>query len=200
MNREEYDRVTKVLAPFSGMDRIDPKVLAKASARGTMVHSLCQGWIDGIDIDVPKTVQYECDGIMYEDEVDMEGYIDSFIGWAQNKQFLKNPGRMYCDDSQITGECDGLFQMDDGQIWLFDIKTSASESCTWKYQSAAYTYLLKKKLSLVDGEIFVRLSKEGKKAKEHMYSDPRRENIFFSCLDIYRTFFKNKIKPNLEDL
>ena len=201
ISRDEYDRVTSVLAPFGGMDKIDPKVLARAAARGPVVHSLCQGWIDGIDIDVPSTVQYMCNGGEYEEEVEMKGYVESFIAWAEGKEFLRNPGRMYCDTHHITGECDGLLQMDDGQVWLFDLKTSASESCTWKYQSAAYTYLLKHSgVKFVDGEVFVRLSKEGKKAKEHIYTDPKREDTFFSCLETYRIFYKKKQPLILGDL
>jgi len=184
MQREEYDRVTQVLSPFSGMDKIDPIVLSNAATRGSLVHSLCQGWIERIDIEPTEHVK---------------GYLDSFVQWAEDKSFLPTPPRLYCDEKQLTGEVDGLMHRD-GKIFLFDLKTSQNESCTWKYQSAAYAYLLEKNDIKIDGEVFVRLSKDGKKAKEHFYNHKDNLNMFLNCLETYRVFYKNKKHFNLEDL
>ncbi len=52
----------------------------------------------------------------------------------------------------------------------------------------------------VDAEVFVRLSKDGKQAKQHFYHDIWRVDRFLSCVELYREFFKTKKSIFLEDL
>jgi len=65
--RETYSRVTNILYPFSGLEKIDSEIVAHAAARGTKVHKICEGIIEGIgEIDV-------------DDET--RGYVESFKKW-----------------------------------------------------------------------------------------------------------------------
>ena len=64
----KYTRVTEVLAPFSGMDKIPPEILQRASERGTKVHEICDAIISGMG----------CPEI----QDNLQGYIDSFKKWG----------------------------------------------------------------------------------------------------------------------
>lgn len=43
----DYTRVTEILKPFSGLDRIPKDIVANAARRGTKVHDVCEGIIRG---------------------------------------------------------------------------------------------------------------------------------------------------------
>ena len=65
MNRDEYTRVTTVLYPFSGLDRLDEEIVRAAGIRGTKVHKICESIIQGFgEIDVDE---------------ETFGYIESFL-------------------------------------------------------------------------------------------------------------------------
>lgn len=183
MNREAYDRVTSILSPFSGIDKVDPLILSRAQQRGTKVHALCQGVIDDVKVDIPE---------------EYKGYIDSFFQWFKDSTlFLPHPGRLYCDQKQITGEPDGIFTYE-GIPTLFDFKTSVQENKSWKLQAAAYVYLMGPS---VNQEChFVKLSKEGKEPKVFVYNSRQDIETFWKCLDMYRIFFKTKKPINEESL
>jgi len=66
-NREAYTRVTTILYPFSGLQNVDPDILANAANRGTKVHKICEGIINGLG------------EIGIEDET--WGYVESFKQW-----------------------------------------------------------------------------------------------------------------------
>lgn len=170
---ESFDRVTDILAPFSGILKIDPMILQRAALRGTLVHNVCDNIIKGLP---------------YDDEFEHEGYIQSFIRWKQNKSFLNKPVRFYDTELSITGECDGIYE-EDGKFTLFDLKTPASEGKTWSLQGTAYAYLARKQGFVIDKVEFIKLSKKGSNAKVYEY----KENFqaFLECLNIYRRFFKN---------
>ena len=168
-----HDRVTTVLAPFSGMDKIPADVLANAAKRGTEVHQIIECIQEGLPHDIPEHLL---------------GYVDSYDAWAKDKKFISKPGRMYCDDLMITGELDCLINLD-GRILVVDFKTSVAESKTWKYQGAAYGYLAKKGGYNVQGCVFVRLQKDGKEAKENCYTIYPEIEGFKRLLEVYREFF-----------
>jgi hypothetical protein len=175
-----YLRVTEILRPFSGIDAVPSDILAAANERGSRVHALCQGIIDGVIeglSDVPDPYK---------------GYVDSFLQWQEGKGFLQNPGRMYCDDHMITGECDGILK--DERI--FDLKTSQKESKTWKYQGAAYALLMKN----YKDQVFVILDKSGGSPKEFTYRYNDHIDTFVKCVNLYRIFFKKRNPPELEYL
>lgn len=177
MDLSQYDRITSILSPFSGMDKIPKSILEAAADRGTRVHALCNGIIEGIEIDVPD---------------EYKGYVDSFLQWKEGKLLLPSTGRMFDDDLMITGECDGTY-IKDAVPTIFDLKTSQKESKTWPLQGAGYSLLDGKKF-----QTFVILDKHGGSPREFHYSFKENIVCFMKCLDLYRLFFKNK-KNDLEE-
>lgn len=172
----EFDRVTSVLYPFSGLTKVDPAVLSNAAARGAIVHQACQCLI----LDIPM------DNIPDE----YMGYINSFKLWFAGKEFLPHPGRWYDHDKMITGECDGLYK-EEGQVCLFDLKTPARQGSTWHLQGSAYSYLAQRHEYREPKILFIRLDKKGGYPTTYEYKYAIEE--FFLLLDVYRKYFKNKM-------
>ncbi len=168
-----YSRITSILAPFSGIDKIPKNILDAACDRGSRVHALCQGIIEEIKVIVPDELQ---------------GYIDSFLQWKEGKFFLPNPGRMYDDHLMITGEADGLYQTDN-ETFIFDLKTSQKEGNTWALQGAAYSHMMKHSIAR---QTFIILDKAGGAPKEFFYEYRQNIQTFYKCLDLYNLFFKTK--------
>ena len=44
----DYTRVTEILSPFSGLDRVPKAILKNAADRGTRVHKVCEGIVQGL--------------------------------------------------------------------------------------------------------------------------------------------------------
>jgi hypothetical protein len=169
---KDFDRVTSVLYPFSGLWKVDSSVLSKAAQRGSNVDLKCKGIMEGIE---PEDDEYE-------------GYIDSFRQWAEGKNFINVPGRMFDNELKITGECDGIYENEEG-ITLFDIKTPVKQSKTWHLQLSAYSHLAKQYgYDIVRLEI-VQLSKDGNAPRCHFYEEDFEK--FLVCLKLYREFFKD---------
>jgi len=179
-----YTRVTEVLAPFSGMSKIDPIVLANASARGTWVHDNIECMQEGLPIE--------------KNHPEWVPYLDSYEAWAKNKCFISKPTRFYDDELMITGECDAIWK-DGDDLVLVDFKTSANEGKTWKYQGAAYEYLARKNGYNIKRVEFIKVSKEGKPAKTYGYSGDSTFKKFVGLLDVYREFFQSN-KSDMGDL
>jgi len=156
------------------MGKIDPFILKNASDRGIRVHCIC----DCIILQLPT------------DQIDSshQGYVESFKKWKEGKKFLIKPERFYDDELQITGEIDGIYEKD-GEVTLFDLKTSASEGKTWNLQGSAYAYLARKSGFKIDRVEFIKLCKKGTAAKVYIYDEDM--NSFLMCLSVYRKFFKN---------
>lgn len=182
VDRKEYLRVTEILSPFSGMQKIPSYILKNASERGTKVHELCTAMMDELGLDTFEPVY--------------KGYIDSFDDWRKGKKFLERPSRFYCDEYKITGEIDGLYKQKKTLV-LFDIKTSQKESKTWSLQGSAYSYLCKKNGYNIDKIEFIQLSKHGDTAKIYVYEE--NFDLFLKCVDVYNEFFKDMKSEYLED-
>jgi len=176
--QEDYDRVTTSLYYFSGLSQINPEILARAADRGTRVHNACDAIISGL-------------GNFALDD-DIQGYVQSFEQWMEGKTFIENPGRLYCNKYMITGESDGIYEDVSGYT-LFDLKTPAKESKTWRLQGSAYSYLTKSHYPIRKIE-FVKLSKDGKKPISFFYEEDFE--MFIQCLNVYRLFFKSKEKES----
>jgi hypothetical protein len=180
-----FDRVTSILFPFSGLTKVDPTVLQKAADRGTSVHLAADCIINGLPYDVSPEHQ---------------GYVDSFNQWVcdaegeGSKHFLAKPARLYDQELMITGECDGLYEMH-GKITLYDLKTSAKEGSTWCLQGSAYAHMARKQAIHIDRVEFVKLHKNGK-AKSFIYDENMDEFILLNY--VYKKYFKGQIQ-NLTD-
>lgn len=190
-----YLRVTTLLSAFSGLDRIDPFVLKRASCRGTVVHQAIDSIIAfhgllGLEEQVREYTK--CPDLMkwhdeYEKELAMvHGFIESFRKWSQGKKFLPKPTRLYDDYNMITGEFDVLYKDQDGLLTLVDFKTPASESKTWMLQGTGYDILSLHNGVKIDKIEFVKLCRKGNPPKSYFYE--RNVDLFLSVLETYRYF------------
>lgn len=171
-----YYRVTSILSPFSGLEYIPKEILENAGRRGTKVHEICTAIMEGMGL--PSL------------EPEIEGYINSFNQWNDDKTFIEKPPRLFCDAHMITGEVDGIYKDSNGDLILIDFKTPLKESKSWSYQASAYSYLCKLNGYPINRIEFVQLFKDGKVAKVYQYEEDF--DSFLCCLNMYKTFFKNK--------
>jgi hypothetical protein len=172
--RETYTRVTNVLYPFSGLEHIDPAIVAHAAERGTRVHQICEAIVEGLG-------EHDVD-----DEV--RGYVESFkLWWALGPEVLMMEQRFWCDELKITGQVDFIINTADG-LAIVDIKTSSKPSKTWPAQGAAYAYLAKKAGHDIRKIYFLHLSKHGNAPK--IYEYPVDDSFFFAIYRVYNHFFK----------
>lgn len=175
-NRENYLRVTKILWPFSGMDKINPDVLENAARRGTRVHQICEGIIGGLG----------------EIGVDEEtwGYVESFKKWWNlGVDVVKMEERFWDDDLKITGQVDLIIKTTEG-LAIVDLKTSSAPSKTWQAQGCGYAYLAKKAGYEIKRILFLHLNKHGKEPKIHEYEVD--DSFFLDILRVYNHFFNQR--------
>jgi len=172
-SRENYLRVTNVLYPFSGLDKIDPAILAHAAARGTKVHKICEGIVSGLgDIGVDEETR---------------PYVESFQKWwEKGVEVIEMEKRFWDDVNQITGQVDLIINTPDG-LAVVDIKTSSRPSKTWQAQGSAYAYLAKLVGYDIKKIFFLHLSKHGKEPKIIEY--PVDDYFFLAILMAYKHFY-----------
>jgi hypothetical protein len=172
-NREKYTRVTTVLYPFSGLEKIDAGIVEAAADRGTRVHKICEGIIEGLgEIGV---------------EEDIWGYVESFKKWwQQGHELVAMEKRFWDDDLQITGQVDLILKTADG-LAVVDLKTSSRPSKTWQAQGCAYAYLAKKEGYDIKKIAFIHLNKHGKDPKIIHYEVD--DGFFLAVLRVYNHFY-----------
>lgn len=170
----DFTRVTEILKPYSGLDKINPDIVANAGRRGKKVHDICEGIVTGIGIwDLPEEVK---------------GYVNSFQKWwTEGHKVLAVEKRFFCSELMITGQVDYIINAPEGAM-ILDLKTSYKPSKTWPLQGSAYKYLAKKSGYDIQGIHFLHLSKHG--IKPHLYVYDDNFELFKKCLDIYRHFFE----------
>jgi hypothetical protein len=170
---ENYLRITQVLSPFSGLDKIDPYVLQNAADRGTRVHKICESIISGLG--------------EFGNGEETWGYVESFKQWwATNPQVVVMEERFFDEDEKITGQVDLIIQIDEG-LAIVDLKTSSRPSKTWAPQGSAYAYLARKKGYDIKKIFFLHLNKHGKAPKLIEY--PINEKFFFEILNVFNHFY-----------
>jgi hypothetical protein len=177
----EFDRVTEILSPFSGVEFIPEEVLKPAGERGTIVHKYIEGILDG----------WEC----FLKEPELEGYIKSFTDfWARYEHAYEGgtrqlEQRFYCPKMKITGQADVIITLNN-RTYLIDWKTSSRPHITWGLQGAAYKYLAEQNgHENVDAVLFVKLAKCGKKPTLYKYENQEELwQIFENCVKLYRYF------------
>lgn len=173
-SRKNYTRVTTILYPFSGLEKVDPSILEKAGKRGTKVHKICEGLMQGIG----------------EHGVDEETfqYVESFKKWWNEKpKICEIEKRFWDDENKITGQVDIIFDSPEGLI-LADLKTSYKPSRTWPVQGSAYCYLAKKAGYEIKKIKFLHLQKNGTCPKIHEYEID--DSLFLSVLKTFNHFYK----------
>ncbi len=172
-SRENYLRVTHVLYPFSGLQNIDADIVAHAAERGTKVHLICEGIMEGLG----------------EIGVDEEtwGYVESFKKWWEKEiEVIKIEERFWDDELEITGKVDMIINTPDG-LAIVDLKTSSKPSKTWQAQGSAYGYLAKKAGYDIKKIFFIHLNKHGKEPK--IYEYPLDDSFFLAILRIFIYFY-----------
>ena len=174
-----YLRVTEVLYPFSGLQNLDQEIVANAGRRGTKVHKICEGILEGLG----------CLGV--DDET--WGYVESFNQFMAKHPNLKVVAlerRFFCEELKITGQIDLICEID-GVMSILDLKTSSKPSKTWPLQGAAYYYLAKKAGFDIKQVIFLHLNKHGKTATMWKYEPD--VDLFMAILKVFKCFFMEKI-------
>jgi hypothetical protein len=176
MSEARYLRVTEVLTPFSGLDKIHPAVLQNAADRGTRVHKACEAIIEGLgEWDVGDEIF---------------GYVESFKKWwSKGHKVLAIEKRFYCSELMITGQVDLILETSDGIIVL-DLKTPIKPSKTWPLQGSAYAHMARKAGYDIKGIHFLQLNKHGLEPKIHIYEDCF--DLFKKALDVFNYFFRRK--------
>lgn len=171
--RENYTRVTNVLYPFSGLEKIDSEIVANAAKRGTKVHKICEGIIQGLG----------------EIGVDEEtwGYVESFKKWWEkgHEVFLMEK-RFWDDELEITGQVDLILKTPEG-LAIVDLKTSSKPSKTWEPQGCAYAYLARKAGHDIKQIFFLHLNKHGKEPK--LYPFEINDSFFLNIYRVWLHFF-----------
>lgn len=171
-----YTRVTDVLTPFSGLDRINPGVVHNAAQRGTRVHTACEAIIKGIDL--------------LEHDWEIKPYMDSFLKWWPAPiTVVAIEKRFYCDEMALTGQVDLIIE-DQGKLGILDFKTSYRPSKTWPLQGSAYKYLARKSGYDIQTIQFLHLKRDGTEPVMYHYED--QWDMYKKCLDVYNYFFKRK--------
>lgn len=167
--KENYTRVTTVLYPFSGLEKLDADIVAHAADRGTRVHKICEGIMEGLG------------ELGVDDET--RGYVESFKKWwEKGHDVVMMEQRFWDKDLKITGQVDLIIRIPEG-LAIVDLKTSRKPSPTWEAQGSAYAYLAKKAAHDIQKIYFLHLNKAGREAKIHEY--PVDDSFF---LAIYRTW------------
>lgn len=176
MTEQRYLRVTDVLSPFSGLDKIDKDVLQNAANRGTRVHKACEAIVEGLG-------EWDID-----DEI--SGYVESFKKWwAKGHKVLSVEQRFFCSDLMLTGQVDLIIETPEGAV-ILDIKTPVKPSKTWGLQGSAYAYMARKSGYDIKGIQFLQLNKLGMDPKIHVYED--QFDLFKKCLDVFNHFYRRK--------
>lgn len=174
--RENYVRVTTVLYPFSGLEKLDAEIVARAAERGTKVHKICEAIMEGLG------------ELGVDDET--RPYVESFKQWwEKGHEIVEMERRFWCDELNITGQVDLIIKTPDG-LAIVDLKTSSAPSKTWPAQGSAYAYLAKKAGLDIKKIYFLHLLKTGKEARIHEY--PVDDGFFFAIFRVWKHFFGGK--------
>jgi ATP-dependent exoDNAse (exonuclease V) beta subunit len=184
MEKKEYDRVTSILVPFSGIEAIPSYILETAAERGTQVHEYIQNKIEGFESPF---------------DLSLTNYIKSFdVFWDESSHIFDNAKvtlekRLFCDDALITGAIDCIIETPE-KTFIFDWKTSLKPQKTWKLQGAAYRYLLEVNgYQNITDPVFVHIKKDGSKPELHRFTNYLEDlEIYMKCLELFRYFDMGK--------
>lgn len=174
-----YARVTEVLSIYSGLQDIDPTVLARAADRGTRVHNFCELYARNLLIEEPDD--------------DCIVYVNAFKQWFDNSiehvELMEE--RINSAKYRLTGKFDLLVRFNgDDELTIVDIKTPQTKGTTWALQTAAYRILLREERKLeAQRRGCLMLPNTGASAKFVEYKNhDQDEELYLSALRLYRYF------------
>ena len=173
-----YNHISKIVECFCEYGNVPKDTLKNAADRGTRVHAAIDLYIKvGIrddrleEQDLPY---FESWRLWYEGEV--------YTG--KSEEILYGETRLYDEKRYLTGEFDGMWKRN-GRLTLIDWKTSASHNnLAWAMQGTGYLQLINAtKFCECSNEVcFLKLNKEGKRAREYFYDIRERDHEFFNWL------------------
>lgn len=177
MSANNLPSVTKVLSLYQDFSMVREDILLAAQYRGTVVHRACFALARGLWAPVPP---------------EYAGYVESFKKWLEIiKEIHFIEPEIIDENYGFVGHPDIMVTIKgDSQVSIWDLKTPAIESPTWKGQLAAYMHLVVEVLRLPIGRCgSLVLNKDGKLPKAKEYQDsPRDLNAFLGALTAYRYF------------
>jgi len=120
-------RVTEILKDYVDLSMVPPDVLQAAAERGTLVHDICAGILQGF---FPPEIQEEA-----------KGYVDSFLIFKEKyiRDVIAVEAEVVHPQWRYVGHIDfgGYLTMFEAAVVL-DWKTPVTKSKTWEAQCAAY--------------------------------------------------------------
>ena len=168
--------VTEILGKYVDWSRIPDLRLYEACQRGQIVHAACGvSALGGYVAPLPDVYA---------------GYFKSFRRWfdANVARVIMAEQTLVDSNLGFTGRPDLVVELINGLILLVDLKTPIAESKTWRFQLAAYWYLLDKpKIIKVDASASLRVRANGAEAVAVRYDDWLADFvIFLSALNAHR--------------
>ena len=169
-------RVSQIIAPYSGYNKVPKKILEKAADRGTLIHSACLAM-----------VQKEACKLPFE----YAKYAMSFGKFLpQIKSIHSFENRLSDEKWGYTGMYDYLGEVEGYEgTTLFDIKSSYAAKKIWGCQVAAYARLAEIHWEILPKTILVvHLSKEGNAPKLIEYDLEIHLAYFKAMCEMYHLF------------
>jgi len=168
--------VTEVLGKYVDWSKIPDLRLFEACQRGQIVHAACGAlalgaWVRAL----PEAYS---------------GYVKSFERWFKNnvKRVVIVEQTFVSKSLGFSGRPDMVVELINGLLLLVDLKTPIAESKTFKFQLAAYMYLLNQGGIYPQGAASLRLKAKGSEAIAVRYDDWQNDfNIFLSALNAHRS-------------
>jgi Domain of unknown function DUF83 len=177
--------VTEIMGPYARMiyENVNLETLALACERGSKVHAVCRNLIEGYF--VPSI------------DEDIAMYIKSFNAWKDESSFisLTTEKRYYDHEKGFSGQIDMVVK-ENGELVLYDIKTSSAKSKSWPIQLAAYVHLLELNGLKINKAGIIHLKKTGKKANIYLFDNEDLKEywqIFLGMLNSYNYFIRKKV-------
>jgi regulator of RNase E activity RraB len=186
-----YTRVSNVASAFAGYGQVPKKIMDYTADRGTLVHKIIDDLLN--DLVVPES-KYIFEG------KSVKPYVESWEKYWDTlplQEIYLQEKRLYGEEIKITG-CMDLIAEVDGQMILFDWKTSRDVGNHWKLQAGGYLHILKEHNITIDKIIFVKLDKEGGDVVLTEYEAVKGLiDLFNTAYDLYMMFFKD-LKLDME--
>ena len=170
--------VSEVIRPISpDFTAIPPTVLERKRELGVAVHYACE--------------LYDSNELGdFDDEI--RPYLDAWTDFLDqfNAEVVASEQRLHHPSLMYAGTLDRVLRVD-GQVWLVDIKTSATAYPSYGAQLAGYALMLESAGTQVDRRATVHLQANGKYWMQE-FRNPSDQAAFMACLSIYRWKEANK--------
>lgn len=129
-----------------GYGKVSPDVLARASARGTAIHELLQGYEIGTPVSATICYQWTCqDGSVQETEEDVTKMLQAYRSLSKDNIKCVAVEYMVSDNDCVASLIDLVSEVDENTVDLMDYKSSSSldkKGLSW--QLSFYKYLFER--------------------------------------------------------